>query len=99
MRKLLSVLTSYLHTEEEILDDWWSDIYDGTTWQWFEEQMGAKERFIGLVVCMDMFNKSRKSTNPVQVVVMNFPPVLRLAMHIGMFLWALDKGADGALQK
>ncbi len=82
-------------------NEWWTDIYDGTTWQWFEEQMGPKERFIGLVVCsdgMDMFNKSGKSTNPVQVVVMNLPLGMRHVMHVGMFLWALDKGTDGALE-
>jgi hypothetical protein len=28
---------------------------------------------------------------------MNFPPGLRHVMHVGMFLWALDKGTDGAL--
>jgi hypothetical protein len=47
---------------------------------------------------MDMFNKSGKSTNPVQVSVLNFPPCMRSVLHVGLFLWAIDKGTDGALQ-
>lgn len=82
-------------------NNYYSDVYDGDTWKWFESQMRPREHFIGIAMCsdgMDMFNKSGKSTNPVQVSVLNFPPCMRSVLHVGLFLWAIDKGTDGALQ-
>jgi hypothetical protein len=79
---------------------WFTDIYDGTTWQWFENQMQDNERFIGLALCsdgIDIYNMSGKCTNPVQVSIMNLPPNMRNKLHVGLFLWAIDKGSDAAL--
>jgi hypothetical protein len=79
---------------------WYTDVYDGSTWQWFEDQMGENERFIGLALCsdgFDIYNMSGKCTNPVQVSILNLPPNMRNKMHVGLFLWAIDKGTDAAL--
>ena len=44
-----------------------------------------------------MFGWSGKSTNPVQVQILNLPPPLRKVLYFGMHMWCLDSGSDAAL--
>ena len=44
-----------------------------------------------------MFGWSGKSTNPVQVQILNLPPSLRKVLYFGMHMWCLDSGSDAAL--
>ena len=75
----------------------YEDMYDGTTWQMFEDQMDVNknERLLGLQYCWDgadAFNFSGKSFWPGCVSIINFPKDLRSKLHIGMHVVTLCEG-------
>ena len=71
------------------------DVYDGTTWKWFKDQMGPGEVLIGLTFCWDgadMFNKSGKCIWPLSISILNFPQELRTKLNIGLHVVAMCTG-------
>ena len=79
------------------------DIYDGTTYKWFESQMGRNEYFIGLQWCWDgaqCFNdaSSTQSFWPSTVCILNLPTDLRSKLHIGLRVVTLCSGSQYSLQ-
>jgi len=75
----------------------YEDIYDGSTWKLFEDQMDVNknERLLGLQYCWDgadAFNFSGKSFWPGCVSIINFPKDLRSKLHIGMHVVTLCEG-------
>ena len=100
IKLLLSDLKNLFHypilrskTDEAFIQD----IYDGTTWKHFENQMdkNADERLIGLQWCWDgadAFTFSGKSFWPGCFSILNFPKDLRGKLHIGMHVTTLCAG-------
>ena len=73
------------------------DIYDGSTWKLFENEMdiNKNERLLGLQYCWDgadAFNFSGKSFWPGCVSIINFPKDLRSKMHVGMHVVTFCEG-------
>jgi hypothetical protein len=73
------------------------DIFDGTTWKYFNNQMDSDigERLIGLQWCWDgadAFTFSGKSFWPGCFSILNFPKDLRGKLHIGMHVTTLCAG-------
>lgn len=71
------------------------DIFDGTAYKWFEDQMQENQYFIGIQFCWDgadIFNFSGKSMWPLAVSILNFPKDIRDKINIGLHVLSLCKG-------
>ena len=71
------------------------DVFDGSTWKWFQQQMGPNDRFIGLTFCWDgadMFEFSGKCIWPLSVSIINFPKDLRDKLNVGLHVVSMCSG-------
>ena len=94
-------LLGYPHFRHQPVADMMYDIYDGERWQWFTSKMGPADFFVGLTLSsdgFDMFNWSGKSANPIFFDILNLPPPLRNALHVGLHMVAIDRGSPAAMQ-
>jgi hypothetical protein len=88
-------LFSYEFQRKQPEDGFLEDVYDGSTWKWFMDQMGNNEVLIGLQFCWDgadMFNKSGKVIWPLCISILNFPKDLRDKLNIGLHVIAMCTG-------
>ena len=69
------------------------DVFDGETYKWFQNQMRANEKFIGIQFCWDGADTTNthmnKSMWPLCVSILNFPKDLRDKVGIGMHVVSL----------
>jgi hypothetical protein len=79
----------------ELNEDMINDVFDGTGWKKFTSKMQEDEIFIGIELCWDgtqPFKYGKESMWPITYCILNFPPVIRGKIHLGLHMLGIDDG-------
>jgi hypothetical protein len=77
------------------------DVFDGSSWKWFEENKPRGTTLIGIQMSWDgaqVFDTNRHSMWPIFWSILNFPPEFRDKPFIGMHMASIDTCTQASLQ-